>query len=69
MDGRDFIEEIQELTDLVWTDIKISPGTPGCFLKAYREELGVRIYYKISKTDKSLDTINSFTHSCPNTPR
>ncbi len=63
MDGRDFIEEIQELTDLVWTDIKISPGTPGCFLKAYREELGVRIYYKISNYDSYRGV---FGHECVN---
>ena len=63
MDGRDFIEEIQELTDLVWTDTKISPGTQGCFLKAYREELGVRIYYKISNYDSYRGV---FGHECVN---
>ena len=29
----------------------MSPGTPGCFLKAYEEVNGKRLYYKLSNYD------------------
>ena len=34
----DFIWEIQDFRHLNWSDTKLSPGTPGCFLKAYEEK-------------------------------
>ena len=36
----DFVKELQDLRYLDWTDKKFSPGTPGCFLKAYEEKDG-----------------------------
>ena len=36
---------------LDWAVRKMSPGTPGCFLKAYEEVDGQRIYYKLSNYD------------------
>lgn len=47
----DFIEKLQDLTYLDWSDTKLSPGTPGCFLKAYEEKNGTRYYYKLSNYD------------------
>lgn len=38
METIDYIAELQDLTQLNWTDIKLSPGTPGCFLKAYERD-------------------------------
>ena len=37
---KDLITELQDLRYLDWTDEKMSPGTPGCFLKAYEEKDG-----------------------------
>ena len=51
MKEKDFIAELQDLTYLNWTDTKLSPGTPGCFLKAYEENDGVKYYYKLSNYD------------------
>lgn len=47
----DFIEEIQDLTYLDWSDTKLSPGTPGSFLKSYEEIQGEKLYYKLSNYD------------------
>ena len=43
----DFIWEIQDFRHLNWSDTKLSPGTPGCFLKAYEEQI-TSLQYKIS---------------------
>lgn len=51
MKKNDFIAELQDLTYLNWTDTKMSPGTPGCFLKAFEENEGVKYYYKLSNYD------------------
>lgn len=47
----DIILERQDMRYLDWAARKISPGTPGCFLKAYEEAAGKRIYYKLSNYD------------------
>ena len=47
----DVIVEKQDMRYLDWAVRQISPGTPGCFLKAYEGELGKRIYYKLSNYD------------------
>lgn len=39
----DIVHELQDKTYLDWSMRKLSPGTPGCFLKAYEEEAGKRI--------------------------
>lgn len=59
----DFIQELQDLKFLDWTDKKISLGTPGCFLKAYEEKNGVRLYYKLSNYDSYRGI---FGHECVN---
>lgn len=43
---QDIICELQEMKHLDWAARKMSPGTPGCFLKAYEEVNGKRLYYK-----------------------
>ena len=40
-----------------------SPGTPGCFLKAYEEVNGKRLYYKLSNYDSYRGV---FGHECVN---
>lgn len=47
----DIIVEKQDMRYLDWAVRKMSPGTPGCFLKAYEGESGKRIYYKLSNYD------------------
>ena len=47
----DIILKMQDLRKLDWAERKLSPGTPGCFLKAYEEIEGVRYYYKLSNYD------------------
>ena len=59
----DLITEIQDLKYLNWTDVKYSPGTPGCFLKAYEEIKGERFYYKLSNYDSYRGV---FGHKCVN---
>ncbi len=41
----------------------MSPGTPGCFLKAYEEVNGKRLYYKLSNYDSYRGV---FGHECVN---
>lgn len=60
---KDFIENIQDLRYLDWVNKKISLGTPGCFLKAYEEINGERIYYKLSNYDSYRGI---FGHECVN---
>lgn len=59
----DFIWEIQDFRHLNWSDTKLSPGTPGCFLKAYEEQNGQRYYYKLSNYDSYRGV---FGHECIN---
>ena len=59
----DFIKELQDLRYLDWENKKISIGTPGCFLKAYEEKDGIRIYYKMSNYDSYRGI---FGHECVN---
>ena len=37
---QDIICELQDMKHLDWAARKMSPGTPGCFLKAYEEVEG-----------------------------
>ncbi len=60
---KDFIRELQDLRYLDWVNKKASPGTPGCFLKAYEERDGIRIYYKMSNYDSYRGI---FGHECVN---
>ena len=59
----DFVKELQDLRYLDWTDKKFSPGTPGCFLKAYEEKDGEKYYYKLSNYDSYRGV---FGHECVN---
>ena len=34
----DLVKELKDMTFLDWTEQKLSPGTPGCFLKAYEAQ-------------------------------
>ena len=43
---QDIICELQDMKHLDWAAKKMSPGTPGCFLKVYEEVNGKRLYYK-----------------------
>lgn len=43
---RDMILELQDMRSLDWAVRKMSPGTPGCFLKAYDEANGKRFYHR-----------------------
>lgn len=43
---QDIICELQDMKHLDWAARKMSPGTPGSFLKAYEEVNGKRLYYK-----------------------
>ncbi len=59
----DFISQMQDLRYLNWAKIKQSPGTPGCFLKAYDQALEKKLYYKISSYDAYRGV---FGHECIN---
>lgn len=59
----DLSVEVQDYRDLDWAERKLSPGTPGCFLKAYSEQNGVRVYYKLSNYDSYRRV---FGHECVN---
>lgn len=59
----DFIRELQDLRYLDWTERKMSPGTPGGFLKAYEEKNAKRYYYKLSNYDSYRGV---FGHECIN---
>ena len=60
---KDFINELQDMRYLNWAETKLSPGTPGCFLKAYDELGGKRYYYKLSNYDSYRGV---FGHECIN---
>ena len=60
---KDLITELQDLRYLDWADKKMSPGTPGCFLKAYEAKDGERYYYKLSNFDSYRGI---FGHECVN---
>lgn len=60
---QDIICELQDMKHLDWAARKMSPGTPGCFLKAYEEERGRRLYYKLSNYDSYRGV---FGHECVN---
>ena len=60
---RDIIFELQDMRYLDWAARKMSPGTPGCFLKAYEEVNGQRLYYKLSNYDSYRGV---FGHECVN---
>ncbi len=59
----DIIDKLQDMRHLDWAVRKLSPGTPGCFLKAYEEVNGKRIYYKLSNYDSYRGV---FGHECIN---
>lgn len=60
---KDIELELKDLRYLDWAARKMSPGTPGCFLKAYEEEMGSRMYYKLSNYDSYRGV---FGHECVN---
>lgn len=60
---KDIICELQDMRHLDWAAKKMSPGTPGCFLKAYEELDGKRLYYKLSNYDSYRGV---FGHECVN---
>lgn len=60
---KDIILELQDMRYLDWAARKMSPGTPGCFLKAYEEVNGKRLYYKLSNYDSYRGV---FGHECVN---
>lgn len=60
---RDILCELQDMRHLDWAARKMSPGTPGCFLKAYEEVNGKRLYYKLSNYDSYRGV---FGHECVN---
>ena len=59
----DIITTLQDMRYLDWGARKMSPGTPGCFLKAYEEMNGKKIYYKLSNYDSYRGV---FGHECVN---
>lgn len=59
----DLVRELTDMTFLDWTEQKLSPGTPGCFLKAYEETESGRVYYKLSNYDSYRGV---FGHECVN---
>ncbi|MCD7955727.1 MAG: hypothetical protein LUG93_08255 [Lachnospiraceae bacterium] len=59
----DILFDLQDMRWLDWAVRKISPGTPGCFLKAYEENDGKRVYYKLSNYDSYRGV---FGHECVN---
>lgn len=60
---QDIVTQLQDMRHLDWAARKMSPGTPGCFLKAYEEVDGKRIYYKLSNYDSYRGV---FGHECVN---
>ena len=60
---RDILCELQDMRHLDWAARKMSPGTTGCFLKAYEEVNGKRLYYKLSNYDSYRGV---FGHECVN---
>lgn len=60
---QDIICELQDMKHLDWAARKMSPGTPGGFLKAYEEVNGKRLYYKLSNYDSYRGV---FGHECVN---
>lgn len=60
---QDFILDMQDMKHLDWAVRKMSPGTPGCFLKAYEEVNGKKMYYKLSNYDSYRGV---FGHECVN---
>jgi len=61
--SRDCIQKIQDYTRLVWSDIRSSSGTHGCFLKTYERNESSRVYYKLSNFDSYR---GFFGHECVN---
>ena len=59
----DIIFKVQDMRYLDWATRKMSPGTPGCFLKAYEEINDKRLYYKLSNYDSYRGV---FGHECVN---
>lgn len=59
----DILSDLQDMRWLDWAVRKISPGTPGCFLKAYEKNDGKRVYYKLSNYDSYRGV---FGHECVN---
>lgn len=59
----DIILEMQDMRYVDWNLRKMSPGTPGCFLKSYEEVHGKRLYYKLSNYDSYRGV---FGHECVN---
>ena len=59
----DLILETKDMRRLDWAVRKMSPGTAGCFLKAYEEIHGKRLYYKLSNYDSYRGV---FGHECVN---
>ena len=57
------VKELQDLRHLDWRERKLSPGTPGCFLKAYGKNHDTRIYYKLSNYDSYRGI---YGHECVN---
>ena len=51
---KDIFVELQDMRHLDWAERKLSPGTPGCFLKAYDEIEGIRL--------KDIDQVLSRPH-------
>lgn len=60
---QDIVCELQDMRHLDWAVRKMSPGTPGCFLKAYEEANGEKLYYKLSNYDSYRGV---FGHECVN---
>ena len=60
---QDIVTQLQDMRHLDWAARKMSPGTPGCFLKSYEEVDGKRIYYKLSNYDSYRGV---FGHECVN---
>lgn len=46
-------DDLQDLRHLTWDVAKISPGTPGMFLKSYQEINSTLYYFKMSNFDSS----------------
>lgn len=59
----DLVTKLQDFRSLDWAERKLSPGTPGCFLKAYGEKNNTRIYYKLSNYDSYRGV---YGHECVN---
>lgn len=59
----DIIFKVQDMWHLDWVARKMSPGTPGCFLKPCEEINDKRLYYKLSNYDSYRGV---FGHECVN---